>query len=98
MVANPPESRIPPMAAGWFLRYRLALNPPKSLFSIRLHPSGLGGPHAVQKLLVDVIVDTFTGVNRYQRHKSAAQSACIASFRPLAITSGPGCHLGAFKI
>jgi hypothetical protein len=43
-----------------------------------------------QKLLVDVSVDTFSGKNRY------AQSAHIASFCPLAPTSGPGRHLGAF--
>jgi hypothetical protein len=50
-----------------------------------------------KKLLVDVGVDTFTGKNRYWRRKSATHSAGIASFCPLAVTSGPGPHLGAFS-
>jgi hypothetical protein len=50
-----------------------------------------------QKLLIDVGVDTFAGENPYRRRKSAAQSARIASFRPLAVTSGPGRHLEAFS-
>jgi hypothetical protein len=41
-------------------------------------------------------IGKFAGKNCCWWHKSAAQSACIASFRPLAITSGPGCHPGAF--
>ncbi len=51
-----------------------------------------------QKLLVDVGVGTFTGKNQYRQHKSAAKSACPASFRPLAITSGSGHHLGDFHL
>jgi hypothetical protein len=35
--------------------------------------------------------------NRRQRRKSAAHSARIASFLPLAVTSGPGGHLAAFS-
>jgi hypothetical protein len=35
--------------------------------------------------------------NHYQWRKSAADSTCIASFRPLAVTSGPGRHLAAFS-
>ncbi len=50
-----------------------------------------------QKLLVDVRVGRFAGENRYWWRKSAAKSACTASFCPLAITSGPGRHLGAFS-
>jgi hypothetical protein len=50
-----------------------------------------------QKLLVDVGVDMFAGENLYQQRKSAAQSARITSFRPLAITSGQGRHLGTFS-
>jgi hypothetical protein len=50
-----------------------------------------------QKLLVDVNVSMFAGKNHYQRHKFAANSAHIASFRPLAVMSGPGRHLGAFS-
>jgi hypothetical protein len=42
-----------------------------------------------QKLLVDVSVDMFAGKNRYRRRKSAAHSARIASFRPLALALGP---------
>ncbi len=51
-----------------------------------------------QKLLVDVGADMFAGENLYQQQqrKSAAQSACITSFRTLAITSGQGRHLGTF--
>jgi hypothetical protein len=56
------------------------------------------GDHMLsQKLLVDVGVGTFAGENRYRRHKSTAKSARTASFRPLAVTSGEGCHLGAFS-
>jgi hypothetical protein len=51
-----------------------------------------------QKLLVDVSVDMFVGENRYWRHKSNAQSACIASFCPLATMLGSGRHLGAFYL
>jgi hypothetical protein len=51
MAANLPESRIPPTAAGWFWQYRLALNPPKGMFSIRLCLSGPRGPHAVSRAL-----------------------------------------------
>jgi hypothetical protein len=50
-----------------------------------------------QMFLVDVGIGTFAGKNRYRRHKSAAKSTCTTSFRPLAITSGPGRHLGAFS-
>jgi hypothetical protein len=50
-----------------------------------------------EKLLAGVGIDTFAGKNGYQRHKSAAQSARIASFHPLAVTSGPGHHLRAFS-
>jgi hypothetical protein len=50
-----------------------------------------------QKLLKDVGVEAFSGKNRYWRRNSAAQSACIASFIPMAVTSGPGRHLGAFS-
>jgi hypothetical protein len=50
-----------------------------------------------EKLLMGVGVDTFAGKNSHQQRKSAAQSARIASFHPLAITSGPGHHLRAFS-
>jgi hypothetical protein len=49
------------------------------------------------KLLVDVVVGLFAGENRYRQRKYAAKSACTASLRPLAITSGPGRHLRAFS-
>jgi hypothetical protein len=42
-----------------------------------------------EKLLIGIGVDTFAGENGFQRRKFAAQSARIASFHPLAITSGP---------
>jgi hypothetical protein len=51
-----------------------------------------------KKLLEDVVVDMFPCENSHWQHKSIAQSAWIASFRPLAITLGPGRHLGAFHI
>jgi hypothetical protein len=50
-----------------------------------------------QKLLVDVVVGMFAGENHYRRRKSAAKSARIASFRLLAIMSGPGRHLEVFS-
>ncbi len=49
-----------------------------------------------QQLLIDVGVDMFTAENRYRWRKSAALSARIASFRPLAIMLGQGRHLEAF--
>jgi hypothetical protein len=48
-----------------------------------------------QKLLIDVDIGILAGENRYRQRKSAAKSARIASFHPLAVTSGPGYHLGA---
>jgi hypothetical protein len=50
-----------------------------------------------EKLLEGVDVDIFAGKNSYRWRKYAAQSARIASFCPLAITLGPGLHLGAFS-
>jgi hypothetical protein len=50
-----------------------------------------------QKLLVDVGVGTFAGENRHRQRKSAAKFARTASFRPLAVTSGPGNHLEAYS-
>jgi hypothetical protein len=50
-----------------------------------------------EELSEGIGIDTFAGKNGYQRRKSATQSNCIASFHPLAITSGPGHHLGAFS-
>jgi hypothetical protein len=47
-----------------------------------------------EKLFLGVGVDTFAGENSFRRHKSAAR---IAFFRPWAVTSGPGRHLGAFS-
>jgi hypothetical protein len=47
--------------------------------------------------LLEVVVDTFAGENGFQWRKSATQSACIASFCPLAVTSGPGRYLEAFS-
>jgi hypothetical protein len=37
------------------------------------------------------------GENGHRRHKSAAQSARITSFHPLAVTSGLGHQLKAFS-
>jgi hypothetical protein len=51
----------------------------------------------VSKALVDVIVGSFAGENRYRRRKSAVKSARTASFHSLAITSGSGRHLEAFS-
>jgi hypothetical protein len=50
-----------------------------------------------QKLLEVIGVDMFAGENCYQRQKSTAQSAIIASVCPLAVTSGSGRHLGALS-
>jgi hypothetical protein len=50
-----------------------------------------------RKLLIDVGVDTFAAENHYQRRESAAKSSRIATFRPLAVTSGPGRHLEVFS-
>jgi hypothetical protein len=41
-----------------------------------------------KKLLLSIGVDMLAGKNSFRWRKSAAQSARIASFRPLAITSG----------
>jgi hypothetical protein len=49
-----------------------------------------------EKLLEVVVVDLFTGKNRSRRRKSATKSARTASFRHLAVKSGPGRHLEAF--
>jgi hypothetical protein len=51
-----------------------------------------------KKLLVDVGVGTFAGKNYYRQRKSTAKSARTPSFRPLAVTSGSGRHLGAFHL
>ncbi len=48
-----------------------------------------------QKLLVDVGVGSLAGKNRNRQRKSAAKSSLTASFRPLAVMSGSGRHLGA---
>jgi hypothetical protein len=41
-----------------------------------------------KKLLISIGVDMLAGKNSFRWRKSAAQSARIASFHPLAITSG----------
>jgi hypothetical protein len=51
-----------------------------------------------QKLLADGGGGTFAGENRYRRHKSAVKPAHTASFRPLAVTSGPGRYLELFHL
>jgi hypothetical protein len=51
-----------------------------------------------EKLLEVVVVGSFAGENRYRRRKSAAKSARTASFRHLAVKSGPGRHLEVFFI
>jgi hypothetical protein len=50
-----------------------------------------------EKLLEVIVVGSFASENRYRRRKSAAKSARTASFRPLAVTSGPGHHLEDFS-
>jgi hypothetical protein len=50
-----------------------------------------------EKLLIGFGVDMFASKNGFLQRKSAAQSARIASFRPLAVTSGLGHHLRAFS-
>jgi hypothetical protein len=50
-----------------------------------------------EKLLEVVGVNMLSGENGYWEQKSTAQSARSASFRPLAVTSGPVHHLGAFS-
>jgi hypothetical protein len=59
MVANLPETRIPPAAAGRFLLCRPALNPQKDTFSITIHPSASGDHMLSQKLFIDVSVYMF---------------------------------------
>jgi hypothetical protein len=63
MAANPPEIRISPVAAGRFLRCRLALKLPKEVFSIGIHPLGPGDYMPSQKLFIDVSVYMFTSDN-----------------------------------
>jgi hypothetical protein len=72
------------------------LNLPKGVFPSGYVPLDPGNHILSQKLLVDVGVDTFTGENHYRWRKSMTHSSLIVSFRPLAVTSGPGCHLGVF--
>jgi hypothetical protein len=50
-----------------------------------------------ENLLKGIGVDMFASKNSFQWRKFGAQSAHITSFHPLAITSGPGHHLGAFS-
>jgi hypothetical protein len=50
-----------------------------------------------EKLLKPVGIDMFAMENGFRQCKSAAQSARIASFCPLAITSGPDRYLEAFS-
>ncbi len=64
MAANPPEIRIPPTAAMWFLQCRLALNLPKGIFSIRICPMDLGEYMLSIKFLVDFDINTFSGENQ----------------------------------
>jgi hypothetical protein len=64
MAANPPETRIPPTTAGWFLQCRPVLNPQKDVFAVRICPSALGDHMLSQKLLVEVGVYTFASENK----------------------------------
>jgi hypothetical protein len=55
-----------------------------------------------KKFLIGVGIDKFAGKNDFWQRKSATnplatKSIGVASFRPLAITAGPGRHLGAFS-
>jgi hypothetical protein len=64
MAANPPKARIAPTAAERFGRRRLALNPQKDVFYVRLRPSVWGDHMLSQKLWVDVGNYTFAGGNQ----------------------------------
>jgi hypothetical protein len=63
IVANLPKIGIPPTAAGWFWRCRLALNLPKGVFFARINPLNPGYPMLSQKRLVDTGIDLFTSKN-----------------------------------
>jgi hypothetical protein len=69
VTANPPGSRIPLTTAGWSRHHGPALNLPKDVFSITIHPLGLGNHMLSQKLLVYVNDDMFT--------ESVDNHACI---------------------
>jgi hypothetical protein len=57
------ESEVPQTAAEQFRWCGLALNPPKGVFSIQIHPLDLEEYMLSQKLLVDFSGDTSTGKN-----------------------------------
>jgi hypothetical protein len=63
MVANLPETRILPAAAGRFLLYRPALNPQKDIFSITIRPLASVDHMLSQKLFEDVSGYTFADKN-----------------------------------
>jgi hypothetical protein len=97
IAANLPKIGIPLTPVGHFQQCRPALNPPKDIFSIRIHPFDPADYMLPEKLLKGVNVDMFASENGCRGQKSATQSARIPSFHSSAITSGPGCHLGAFS-
>ncbi len=72
------------------------LNLPKDIFLSGYVPLNPGDYMLSEKLLIGVGVDTFSSKNGHRRRKSATQSAQIAFFLLLAVTSGPGRHLWAF--
>jgi hypothetical protein len=63
MAANPPKTRILPMAAKRFGQRRPALNPQIDVFYVRLCPSARGDHMLSQKLLLNDGIFTFAGEN-----------------------------------
>ncbi len=64
MATNLPEAWSPPTAAGRFWQRRTALNPLKSVFSVRIRPLDLGAWMLSKKLSLDVGVEMLAGENR----------------------------------
>ncbi len=70
MTANPPETRLPPIAHGSFLRCRPMLNLQKDIFSIRIRSLAPGDHMLSQKLFVDVAFTYSLAKTCHRRCKS----------------------------
>jgi hypothetical protein len=100
MAANPPESTILPATTGWSWRCGLALNLPDEIFFARINPLGPREHMIYRKLLVTlaILLPAKTGQRQPKSTRSATHSACIASFCPFTITSGPHHLLTALSL
>ncbi len=71
MAANLPESRIPPITAGWSWHLGPALKPPKYVFSTRIHLLEPWNHMLSQKLLVESALTHSPTETGFRWHKPA---------------------------